>query len=213
MFDIAAHLGAMSRVVENRERDGKPARAVIASRVYDTDVADLWDALTNPDRLRRWFAPVAGDLRLGGRYQVQGNASGTITECEPERKIAATWEFGGGTSWVTVTLTAAGGGTRLALEHLAIDDPHFAKFGPGAVGVGWDLGFLGLSRHLAEPDAEVPQEAVEGWMASQEAKDFVRAASDDWGRAAIAAGEDRDKALAAAEATRKFYTGEAAPGM
>lgn len=59
--------------------------------------------------------------------------------------------------------------------------------------------------------ADVPAEAVQGWLGSDEAKDFIRAASDDWGRAAIAAGEDRDHALAAAEATRKFYTGEASP--
>jgi uncharacterized protein YndB with AHSA1/START domain len=95
-FDLTAHLHAMTRVVENLERDGKPAKAVVASCLYDTDAADLWDALTSKERLRRWFLPVAGDLRIGGRYQFEGNAGGTITECEPHRKIAATWEFGGG---------------------------------------------------------------------------------------------------------------------
>ena len=64
-FDLAAHLGAMTRTVKDLERDGKPAKAVIASRVYDTDAADLWDALTNQQRLPRWFAKVDGDFRLG----------------------------------------------------------------------------------------------------------------------------------------------------
>ena len=103
-FDLTAHINAMTRTVRNLERDGEPARAVVASCVYDTDAADLWDALTNQQRLPRWFAPVSGDFRLGGRYQVEGNAGGTITECERNKKIAVTWEFMGGVSWVTITL-------------------------------------------------------------------------------------------------------------
>ena len=211
-FDLTAHLDAMTRVVKNLERDGKPAKAVIASRVYDTDADDLWDALTNQQRLPRWFAPVSGDLKLGGKYQVEGNAGGTITECEPSKKIALTWEFMGGMSWVTITLSPEGDGTKLELEHVAPIDPHWEKFGPGAVGVGWDLSFMGLARHLAEPSADKPAEAVEGWFASDEAKDMIRTSSSDWGRADTEGGENRDDALARAELTRKFYSGEIAPG-
>jgi uncharacterized protein YndB with AHSA1/START domain len=210
-FDLAAHLGAMTRSVRSLERDGQPAKAVIASRVYDTTPADLWDCLTRPERIKRWFAPVSGDLVLGGKYQVEGNASGTVLACEPERRIEVTWEFGGGISWVIVTLAPEGAGTRLELEHVSPINSHWDKFGPGAVGVGWDLSFMGLSRHLAEPEADVPAETVEGWFASQEAKNFVRTTSDGWGQAAIADGEERTHALTAAETTRKFYTGEVPP--
>lgn len=100
-FDLADHLGAMTRTVTNLERDGQPAKAVIASRVYPTDAADLWDALTRPERIKRWFAPVTGELKLGGRYQVENNAGGTITACEPAKRVVLTWEFGGTVSWVT----------------------------------------------------------------------------------------------------------------
>jgi uncharacterized protein YndB with AHSA1/START domain len=207
-FDLAAHLGAMTREVHNLQKDGLPAKAVVASRVYDTTPADLWDALTRPERIRRWFAPVSGDLRLGGRYQVEGNAGGTVLECEPNRKIALTWEFGGIPTWVTVTLSPEGDGTRLELEHVAHLSPHWDTYGPGAVGVGWDLGFMGLSRHLAEPEFDAPAETVAGWGESQEAKDMMRTTSADWGQAAIASGDDREHALRAAEATRRFYSGE-----
>jgi uncharacterized protein YndB with AHSA1/START domain len=210
-FDLTAHMNAMTRVVKNLERDGKPAKAVIASRVYDTDAADLWDALTNQQRLPRWFAPVTGDLKLGGRFQVENNAGGTITECERNKKIAATWEFMGGMSWITITLTPAAEGTKLELEHVAFIDPHWQKFGPGAVGVGWDLSFMGLSRHLAEPDEQHPAEAAEGWFASQEAKDLIRTTSSDWGSADIEAGEVPEDARARAELTRKFFSGEISP--
>jgi uncharacterized protein YndB with AHSA1/START domain len=210
-FDLTAHMNAMSRTVRNLERDGKPAIAVVASCVYETDAADLWDALTNQQRLPRWFAPVNGDLKLGGRFQVVGNASGTITKCEINRRIEATWEFGGGVTWVNITLAPEGAGTRLELEHIANPDPHWGQFGPSGVGVGWDLSFMGLARHLAEPAAAVAQEAVEGWFASDEAKQFIRATSSSWGEADHVAGTAEDEALAKAENTRKFYTGEAPP--
>ena len=65
------------------------------TRLYDTSVDDLWDALTSKERIPRWFLPVEGDLKLGGRYQLKGNAGGTITACTPPNHFAATWEFGG----------------------------------------------------------------------------------------------------------------------
>jgi uncharacterized protein YndB with AHSA1/START domain len=81
-------LGAQFRQVENREHLGKPALVAIATRSYDTTVEDLWDALTTPQRLARWFTPVEGDLVLGGRYQLQGNAGGTITAAiRPRRSM------------------------------------------------------------------------------------------------------------------------------
>src|ERR1051325_1329587 len=110
-------IGAEFRELADRERDGKPAKAVVAARTYDTSVEDLWDALTNPERIPRWFSPVTGELRPGGRYQVQGNAGGVIRRGEPPRLFDLTWEFAGATSWVTVTLEPAGEGARLTLEH------------------------------------------------------------------------------------------------
>lgn len=211
-FDLAAHMNAMTRLVRNLERDGKPAKAVVASCVYDTDAADLWDALTSRERLPRWFLPVSGDLKLGGRHQFQGNAGGTITECEPRRKVAATWEFGGGVTWVTVTLTPEGQRTRLELEHIAIVDPNLPPFGPGAVGVGWELGLMGLSWHLAEPATAIDPAEGAAWPTTAEGKNFVRTSSAGWGEADIAAGEDPAKARAGAEMTRQFYTGETPAG-
>jgi uncharacterized protein YndB with AHSA1/START domain len=210
-FDLATHLGTTTRVVHNLERDGKPAKAVIASAVYDTNTADLCDAITNPERLPRSFLPITGDLRVGGRYQFVGNAGGTITQCVPQRMIAATWEFGDSVTWLTVTLTPEGKRTRLELEHVALVDPNFPPFGPGAVGVGWDMGLMGLGRHLTAPDAVVPPEEAAGWAVTPEGKQFVRTSSTGWGEADIAAGEDPAKARAGAEMTRQFYTGEMQP--
>src|SRR5262245_62152759 len=159
--------GAESRRVENRDYQGKPALVAIAVRTYDTTVEDLWDAITTPERLVRWFLPIEGDLKLGGRYQLKGNAGGTITRCNPPEALDRTWEFGGGTSWVNLRVAPDGRRARLTLEHIAhrdgIGEEHLKQFGPGAVGIGWDLAFHGLERHLAAPAATLDPAAFEAW--------------------------------------------------
>lgn len=209
MENLIHHLGVVTRAVKTVDRDGRPATAVVAVRSYDTGIDDLWDALTSAERIPRWFMPIEGDLRLGGRYQLKGNAGGTITICEPPWHLAVTWEYAGEVSWVDVHLAAEGADrTQLTLEHVAhVPKEFWDQFGPGAVGVGWDLGLMGLALHI-ETGAANPPEESEAWMASDDGKGFVRASSDSWREAVIADGAEAEWAHAAAERTRKFYTGE-----
>ena len=208
-IDVARQIGAVVREVGSREHEGRPARVVVATRSYDTTVEDVWDALTSAERIPRWFLPVSGDLRLGGRYQFQGNAGGTITRCEPPRLLAVTWEMGGSASWLTIALAEdPAGGTRLELEHVAhIGDDLWDRFGPGAVGVGWDAGLMGLAQHLAS-GATVDRNEAAAWSTSGEGKDFFRQSSEAWCTASIAAGTDDAAARAAAARTTAFYSGE-----
>jgi uncharacterized protein YndB with AHSA1/START domain len=207
-MDVARQIGAVVREVGRREHEGRPARVVVATRTYDTTIEDVWDALTNAERIPRWFLPITGDLHLGGRYQFQGNAGGEITRCEPPRLLAVTWGMGGSVSWLTISLAGdPSGGTRLELEHVAhVGDDLWDQFGPGAVGVGWDLGLMGLARHLAT-GATVDRNEAAAWSASDEGKDFIRRSSEDWCRASIAAGTDDTAASAAAARTTAFYSG------
>ena len=64
--------------------------------------------------------PVSGDLRLGGRFQLQGNAGGGITRCAPPRHLAVTWEFGGQVSWVDVRLFEEGVQREFGLSQPAV---------------------------------------------------------------------------------------------
>ena len=207
---MAQQAGAVERKVVSMEWEGKPARAVVAARSYPTGIADLWQAITEADRIARWFMPISGDLRPGGRFQLEGNAGGTINRCEAPELLAVTWEFGGGMSWVNVRLDAEReGSTRLTLEHIAHEDEaglkFWEQFGPGAVGVGWDLGLMGLFRHLESPDATLPKEA--DLLTSPEGQVLAARLSGGWREADIAFGTDAAAASAAAERTRAFYTG------
>jgi len=207
---FAKALGAEFRRFENREHEGKPARVVVAVRSYDTDREDLWDALTNRERIPRWFLPIEGDLKSGGRYQLKGNAGGTITRCDPPHALDVTWEFGGGMSWVTVRLAPEGKRTQLTLEHIvhASDtDEHWKRFGPGAVGVGWDLTLYGLGKHLESGGAPVDHAAAHAWMMSEDGKEFMRSSGKAWAEVHIAGGEDPAVARGMAQQTIAFYTG------
>jgi uncharacterized protein YndB with AHSA1/START domain len=198
------------RRVENREHLGKPAFVAIAGRTYDTTVEDLWDALTTAERLARWF-PVEGDLELGGRYRIEGNASGTIERCEPPRALDVTWEMGPTTSWVSVRLAPDGERARLTLEHIAhreaVGEEFLAQFGPGAVGIGWDLALRALELHMADPDSALDRAEAEAWVLSPEGNAFVRTSGEAWGAAHAESGEDPAEARAKAERTIGFYTG------
>ncbi len=208
---MANVFGTEFRRVDNREHLGKPALVGVASRVYDTTVKDLWQAITTPERLARWFLPVTGDLKLGGRYQLQGNAGGAITRCDPPEALDLTWEFAGGTSWVNVRLTPDGKRARLTLEHIAHEDgigkEHLEKYGPGATGIGWDLALQGLKRHLPNPEVAIDPAAFEAWTLSSEGKAFVRECGEAWAEAYIASGANPETARAQAERTIAFYTG------
>ena len=206
-FDVESHLGAVERSVSMVERDGRPASAVTLSRSCEATVDELWDAVTSGERIPRWFLPVSGDLVLGGRYQLEGNAAGMITTCERPSHFALTWEYAGDVSWVEVSVSADGaGGARVALTHTALLSPHWDEYGPGAAGVGWEMGLLGLALHLARPAAPKPDDAA--FAASRDGRAFIAGSSEGWERAGVAAGADPAAARAAARRTTAFYTGQ-----
>ena len=174
------------------------ARTLTITRVYDTTVEDLWDACTNPERLPRWFLPVSGELQPGGRYSLQGNADGTIERCEPPRELDLTWEARDEISWVELRLSEAPEGkARFTLDHIAeVKDDFWDQYGPGAVGVGWELALDALGLYLGGGTPNpVPDPAV------------VAAISDGWYEASVAFGTPEAAARTAADNTTAFYTG------
>jgi len=207
MVDVARVLGVTSRTLTRRESAG--AYVLVATRAYPTSLEDLWDALTTAERIPRWFLPISGDIRLGGRYSLQGNAGGQVERCEPPRDLGLTWEMQGQVSWVNVALTPESSeSTMLRLEHIAcVPDEMWKTYGPGAVGVGWDSALLGLDQHFATGDTITPEKGM-AWMMSEEGKRFIRQSSDAWRDASIAFGTDAELARQSAERTRAAYSGE-----
>jgi len=118
----------------------------------------------------------------------------------------------GAVSWLTIRLSADGEeATRFELEHtsLTADVPAemWETFGPGATGVGWDGGLLGLALHLGATEGSLSPAEAEAWAATDEGRSFYRGAADGWAVAHTASGEDAEVAQQRADATYGFYTG------
>jgi uncharacterized protein YndB with AHSA1/START domain len=195
MIDIARHLNAIHRKVEQLPPvDGAGARvSVLLGRSYDAPIDDVWDAVTHPDRIKRWFLPISGELRVGGSFQLEGNAGGEILTCEPPHLLRVT--FGGPTSFVEVRLTAQGeSDTVLELEHTVPIE--MAQSGAGAlfVGPGWDGALLGLDRFLRGEAVGDPIAAAN----SPQAQEFSRQSVHAWAAVVKDSGTATAEQLAAA---------------
>ena len=210
-FDVEEHLRAVKRSVSSLERHAKPARAVTLSRTYSTTIKDLWDAATNRDRIPRWFLPISGQLELNGRYQLEGNAGGVITVCEPPSHFAVTWEFGGDVSWLEVRLSDDEERTARTSHssHTALLSEHWDEYGPGAVGDRLGVGYHGagdlISRNRPRQSRMKPRLLLLQ-TASRSSQAAARVGDERPSRAARTPTprEQRHDAPAA------FYTGESA---
>jgi uncharacterized protein YndB with AHSA1/START domain len=209
MKDVLDELAAATRVMGTGSVPAGEAYTVELRRRYDAEIEDVWDAITSPERLRRWLKPVTGDLRLGGKFDLEDMGHGEILRCDPPRLLKVSWLFGPdadaweGTSEVEVRLAPGPtGDTEFELIHASVADPHyFPTYGPGAGGVGWDLGLLALARLLASDEIENLAE----FDKSPEGREFSRHSAAAWGQAHLAAGGDPEQVAAAVEATTKFY--------
>lgn len=206
--DVRQQISSVRRTLGRRTLEAGEARVSTVSQVYDTGIDDLWEVVTSAERINRWFLPISGELKEGGHYQLEGNAGGTISSCDKPRGFAATWEYADQVSWIEVRLTEVDGGTRFELEHVAhVKDEWWDQFGPGAVGLGWDSGLLGLAAHLADPAAtRLTPEQLADWVRNGDGKLFLRLSADAWARAAIDDGEDPEKAKGQADRSYEAFT-------
>ncbi len=138
---------------------------------FDTDIDDVWSALTDPSRLARWYGEVEGDLRSGGQFNLHLEAAGLraigrVEVCEPPRRLRVTtretdesWRQGDGVppfdQTVEATLTAEAGRTVLVIETRGMPLDKVAFYG-----AGWQIHAENLASHLAGRE---PGDAGERW--------------------------------------------------
>ena len=205
MKDILDELAATDRGVTRRLDDGTEVVAVSLRRRYPAEPADVWDAVVDPERLRRWFLPVSGDLRLGGTFQLEGNVGGEIRRCEPPSHLTVTW--GMPASLVHLRLSADGDRTLLELEHTV--PLEFAGSTAGAlyVGPGWDVTVLALANHLRGEDVDDPA----AWENTLEVQRYSERTIAAWADVAAAGGASADDVAAAEGMARTQFTPDLVP--
>ncbi len=192
IIDIAKEIGAIARGVAEQQTQSGEIVAVTLQRHYSAEVADVWQAITDPDRVRRWFVPLSGDLREGGNFQLEGHAGGDILSCEPPRHLVVT--FGGESSIVDLVLSGGEGQTLLQLTHSVPIE--LAGSGAGAlyVGPGWDGALMGIARHLAGEVTGDPVAAAN----SLEVQDFNVRSIEEWVAVVEASGTADAEAISTA---------------
>jgi uncharacterized protein YndB with AHSA1/START domain len=142
--------------------------AVRVEDLYDTDIDDLWDACTTPERLARWIAEVSGDLRVGGTihacFTSTWTGPGRVEVCEAPHHLLLTMEPGTEDECqLEAWLTQEGTRTRLVVEErgLPLDQLYFH-------GAGWQAHLEDLGRSLAKngsvhPERWSPEAAAPAW--------------------------------------------------
>jgi uncharacterized protein YndB with AHSA1/START domain len=201
VIDIVNQINATHRELGDTPLTTGEGRSLLLRRGYDATIEDVWNACTTPDRIRRWLAPITGDLRAGGTFQLEGNAGGTILRCEAPRLLKVTWEMGEGMATeVEVRLSrGSDGDTILELEHAApaeIVDEMARTYGPGGtigIGGGWDIALLGLDQHLRGVALDPAT-----WEHTPEIKEFATRSCHAWGSVIQAAWGTSDEDIAAA---------------
>ena len=108
---------------------------------FDTDVDDLWSALTDPDRLVRWLGEVEGDLRLGGEFRARffdgWEGTGRVETCEPPQRLLLSMRDADprpgqpDEGVIEVALAADGDHTILVWEERGMPLDHLAAYGAG----------------------------------------------------------------------------------
>ena len=134
---MTSNAAAGNRIVGTlRIADGKGV--VRMEDRFDTDIDDLWSALTDPGRLARWLGEFEGDLRLGGEFRARFFASGwegtgRVEVCEPPRHLLVMTKHvrQADEHAVEATLTADGDHTVLILEERGMPVNLLAAYGAG----------------------------------------------------------------------------------
>ena len=117
---------------------------------FDTEIDDVWSALTDPSRLAGWYGAVGGDLRLGGEYRARLFASGwegtgRVEACEPPQRLLVREQEADepGESETEVILTADGDQTILVIQVQGMPLDKIAFYG-----AGWQIHAENLAAYL-----------------------------------------------------------------
>jgi uncharacterized protein YndB with AHSA1/START domain len=107
---------------------------VVTTREFEAPIALVFDVLTKPEHVSKWFAPFecevtecSIDLRVGGNYHIvfatgdgtECSFRGTYLEVEPPTRIVETWLFEGwpdAEAVESVDLHEANGVTKLTMK-------------------------------------------------------------------------------------------------
>jgi uncharacterized protein YndB with AHSA1/START domain len=146
---MTSHRTGASRGLVGSLRAANGKAVVRMEDSFDTDIDDLWSAITDPERLARWIGRVEGDLRLGGEFRASFTSTwegpGRVDVCDPPHRLRVIMDPGRDDETVLeAELSSDGDGTRLVVEERGLPIGAAAAFG-----AGWQAHIEDLAAHLA----------------------------------------------------------------
>jgi uncharacterized protein YndB with AHSA1/START domain len=104
--------------------------------LYDTDIDDLWSAITEPERLARWLAKVEGSAQRGSilkaTFTSNVDSDLRVDVCEPPKRLLVTaFSEEEGDTVMEAWLTPEGERTRLVIEERGLQVAAVAGHGAG----------------------------------------------------------------------------------
>ncbi len=115
---------------------------------FDTGIADVWSAITDPDRAARWIAVVSGDFRVGGELTASFTSDWQgplrVEVCDEPHRLRLLAGSGDEQTVMEAVLSEDGDGTRLVVEERGLpiaDLPYH--------GAGWHVHLQDLAALLA----------------------------------------------------------------
>ena len=123
---------------------------IVVSQTYNTSLSDLWSAITNADRMRKWYFNTIHDFEAREGFEVVFDVECVgetfphrwkVTEAIPEKLLKYTWKFDGyeGAAIATFHLASAGDASSLAVSFKTTEDftAPISQFQRDACQGGW----------------------------------------------------------------------------
>jgi uncharacterized protein YndB with AHSA1/START domain len=178
-------------------------------------VDEIWGALVKPEKIALWLTPVSGKPAKGGAFRLGDLADGSITVCEPKRRLSIDLIRGTSRQMIDITFGQEGKG-KSKLNTITVkitanlgDLPagNWQTLGPAALGMGWELVAQALLYYLAGGQAAPRKGGAMAFATSAEGRAFCSEAFSGWRSAAIAGGADAGIMAGPAPSVLQIYTG------
>ncbi len=111
--------------------------------------AEVWAALTDPDRTAAWAFRTSFEPRAGGAVTMSDGGAGEVLAWDEPHSLEYAWDGYGGRWQVRIAIAEHGDGAYLTFDHVA-PDPNSPD-----IAAGWHWHLDRLEHHLAggTPDA------------------------------------------------------------
>ena len=132
--------------------DGAASTVTLARR-YAVPIAEVWHALTTPERVARWYGTIVGDppRAPGDRFDVD-LGSGMVRRaelegCDAPRALSYTWWSGDDDpGLVRIRLVTVENGTEVTVTHDRLRPHRMVGYG-----AGWEQSLVALAATLGDP--------------------------------------------------------------